>query len=76
MSGIEHRLLDGGVIDVGAVGGTEIAHEDTIGFNFEFTMEARDCRIGDAEVVGGVASDADEALGEFETSGKSLAVEH
>ena len=57
MAVLEDGFLDGGVVDVGAVGGTQIAEYNLAPFDYDLAMGARDGRVVELEVVGWAASE-------------------
>jgi hypothetical protein len=66
LSGFQNGFVDGFVVDESAVGRAEVADEDGISGDEEFAMEAGDGGVMDAEVVGGIAANAEEAIDQFD----------
>jgi hypothetical protein len=61
--------MDGIIVDESAVGGIEVADEDGATGDQEFAMETGYGGIVDAEIVGGIASDAEKSVHQIDGSG-------
>jgi hypothetical protein len=76
LAGFKDGFLDGFAVDEGAVGGAEVADEDGVAADDEFAMEAGGGGVGDAEIVGRVAAEADEAIGQLDGTWVGDSLEH
>ena len=66
LAGADFVFGDGLVVEEGAVGGLEIAHDDAAVVDGDFRVESGDGSFVDDDVVGGVATDGVEAASEVE----------